>query len=320
VQIDALYFQGRRLSHLANDSAKKLLKYGLAKRLLVLNNNAISGQSFQNDSLSQIQNELLLPADERLSSLKDKGLYFQVSQWEQSSISMFEDIDIKSACGYLENMKELETPRRRIDIISKIINSANDPIDRKIKEMNTSGFVQGVVAEIGNADFSHMLFSRTFSPIYESTSMPIFEALSSHSLSLLHGIDKKLVETCLEADYKRIQLPKPNKGMSQLLRRFSIFKQVDNSFDNDEVTNVKAWVGIRAEQHPEGQAKNIILQLSAKSSNSTIVNDAIAKVTVNLWYGFFNNASNRSDFAQNLREGIDKNNDALEITIIQNDL
>ena len=321
VEVDNISFQGQSLAHLQEESSQKLLKYGLTNIILVSDDNrAISGQSFNDDIISGMQNKIELTKESGSFPLTECGISHKIQKWDPFTASAYDITQTDEALHYLQKLKDNQEARRNLEVITEIINSATDPIDRKIKEMNTRGFVQGLVSEIDSSDFIHMLFSRPFSPIYESVSMRASDLARNYHLPLPHIINKQLIQKILKRDYDRIQLTPPSPGNCQLLRKFSIFKHVQSTPLRDKTINTDGWIAVRAQQDPAGEAKNVILHLKTSDTAAPQSNSLASKITVNLWHGFFNISHNPTDFRNGLLEGIDAKRHDLNLEILENEL
>lgn len=305
-EVDSISFQGPSLDHLQMESPRKLLEYGLAKVILVYDGLAISGQSFQNNVVAEIHDRIALCKDILSSNRTECGVSHQIQKWDGLAKNIHDITLSEEAQLYLQDLKDSQDGRRNSETISKIINNAADPIDRKIKEMNTRGFVQGLISEVDSSDFIHMLFERPFSPIYESISVRTSDLGTRYGSLDFHNINCSLIRLILDQDYKRVQLTPPSPGSSQLLRKFTIFKHVQNNLVRHNSIDIDGWIAVQAQLVPEGEANKIIVHLRASDIHPSQVEPLASKITVNLWYGFFNFSDNKEDFKKSLFVGVDK--------------
>ena len=320
VEIDSILFQGSNLDHLQIESARKLLEYGLAKVILVSDGLAISGQSFQNDVIAEIQEKIARCKAVLFSNQTDCRVSHQIQKWDPLTKKIQDITQTEEALLYLQDLKDNKNGRRNSETISKILNNATDPIDRKIKEMNTKGFVQGLISEIDSSDFTNMLFERPFSPVYESISIRSSDLARRYGFLNVSNINISLMRFILDKDYNRIQLARPSAGSNQVLRKFTLFKHVQNNLVKHNSIDLDGWIAVQAQQVPEGTATKIIVHLSASDIHPSQVAPLASTITVNLWYGFFNFADNKEEFKKSLFVGIDQENDHIDLDIQDTDL
>lgn len=301
VEIDHISIMGHEIYHLQIKASEKLLKYELAKQVMLCGNLAVAGQSFSNHILSQLQ----------------ENLSYSINKYDHLKNKMYSLTNQEDISDYLETLKDHPCAKRTTQSISEIMNSATDLIDRKIKTMNTQGFVQGKICEINHSDFTQILFARPFSPIYECTSLASKNVAKTYQIEENQTLDETLITEVLNHDYNSIQLPAPVVGNKQLLRKFSLFKYVENNTEKNISKETKGWVALKAQKQVDETAHNIILHLKTSNPSPSKTSQVAAKLAVNLWYGFFNSPNNATSLQDNLLEGINTNGHTIDIDMIK---